>query len=182
MSVKTLNFDKKQKGFSLLELLLVVAVGAVLILAGLAAYRLVSENNNVNESLRLINTIKQQVQRAYQSEGSYTGNIVTTLIDLRAFPAGVLAGATPRHPFGGDITIAPVAGGNSFTITFEDIERSACIAIGQTFDTTADSDFVSLEIDDENPDADDDGITLADLQAGCPAGDAAGVPMAWTFF
>ena len=49
---------KTQSGFSLLELLLVVGVGALLLLAGLATYRLVSEGNNVNAATQMLNTLK----------------------------------------------------------------------------------------------------------------------------
>jgi prepilin-type N-terminal cleavage/methylation domain-containing protein len=170
-----------QKGFSLLELLLVVAVGAVLILAGLSAYRLVSENNNVNESLRLLNTLKQQVQTAYQGEGEYTGNINNTLIDLRAFPDGVLTSSgQARHPFGGDINFN--ANGNTFDIVFTGVGRAACIAVGQAFDSTSDSDLADFQIDGTDPDTGGDGITLADLQGACPGANDAGADMTWTFF
>ncbi len=183
MSVQTNKQTADQKGFSLLELLLVVAVGAVLILAGLAAYRLVSENNNVNEALRLLNTLKQQIQTAYQGEGEYSGDVLITLRDLRAFPAGVLnaAGDTANHPFGGTITFA--VDDQTFDINYNGIRRSACIAIGQAFDTTADSDLSAFEIDGASPDTGGDGIDLADLQAACPAdNDTAGLTMTWTFF
>lgn len=172
---------KNQKGFSLLELLLVVAVGAVLILAGLAAYRLVTENNNVNESVRLINTLKQQTQRAYQSEGDYgAGDLVPVLTTLRAFPAGVLnAAGIPQHPYGGDILI--VGANNTFTIVFEDIDEAACIQIGQSFDAAVDSDFVQLAVAEGL--ADGTGAALADtsivtLDGAC----GADVEMAWTFY
>lgn len=186
MSVKTTNGAADQKGFSLLELLLVVAVGAVLILAGLAAYRLVSENNNVNEAMRLLNTLKQQVQTAYQGEGQYTATnaeMIALLRDLRAFPAGVLnaAGDTANHPFGGTVTFEGTD--QVFTISFNEVRRSACIAIGQAFDVTADSDLSAFEIDGANPDTGDDGITLADLQTACPAeNDEAGTTLSWEFF
>lgn len=182
----TLSQDlKNEKGFSLLELLLVVAVGAVLILAGLAAYRLVTENNNVNDSIRLLNTLKQQIQRAYQSEGTYNGDIDATLKDLRAYPAGTLqAGGQARHPFGGRVTYA--ANSSTFSIIFGNIERSACIQLGQLYNSSTDSDFVSLDINGNgNPDANGDAngiIDLSELQSDCPAANAGGVPMTWTFY
>ena len=178
----TLSQNENKKGFSLLELLLVVAVGAVLILAGLAAYRLVTENNNVNDAVRLLNTLKQQTQRAYQSEGDYgVGDLVPIMTDLRAFPSGVLNGAgVPQHPFGGNITI--VGANQSFVITFEGIERSACMQLGQQFDTSADSDFVDLQVGGAAVAGAADGLSLAELGAACPAAGGAGADMAWTFF
>jgi prepilin-type N-terminal cleavage/methylation domain-containing protein len=174
---KCINTKTNEKGFSLLELLLVVAVGAVLILAGLAAYRLVTENNNVNEATRLVNILKQQTQRAFQNQATYgTADIVPILINLRAFPAGSLnAAGTPVHPFGnGDIDVLGVS--DTFTITFSDLDTSACI---QVFNETTDSDFNGLEIG---------GATLAavdpedivEINTACAG--AATVNVEWSFF
>ncbi|PJF20472.1 MAG: hypothetical protein CUN56_16005, partial [Phototrophicales bacterium] len=137
------------------------------------------------DATRLLNTLKQQIQRAYQSEGTYNGNIDQTLKDLRAYPAGTLqAGGQAQHPFGGNITYA--ANGATFDITFANIERSACIQLGQQFSSSADSDFVSLDIDgggDPDDNGDGDGIIeLSELQTDCPAASAGGVSMTWTFY
>ena len=175
----------KQDGFSLLELLLVVAVGAVLLLAGLGAYRLVTQNNAQNDAVRLLNILKQQTQKAYQGDGTYgNGDLIPTLISLRAFPAGVLSGTTPRHPFGGEIEIE--GNGDTFTLSFSDMERAACISIGQAFNSNTDPDFVQLSIGAAPGGAiggTDGMITIAELtgSGACPTGnDETG--MHWEFF
>lgn len=174
--------QKNESGFSLLELLLVVAVGAILLLAGLSAYRLVTQNNNVNEALRLLNVLKQQTQKAYQGDGTYgTVDLVPTLISLRAFPAGTLSGTTPRHPFGG--TIAITGAGDTFTIAFASMERAACLAVGQAFNSNSDPDFVQLAIGATAVGGADGIISMAELAAAnaCPAGNAEAT-MTWTFY
>lgn len=123
---------RSNKGFSLLELLLVVAVGAILLLAGLAVYRNVTENSRVNESVRLLNVTKQETQRLLQGEGSYpagsSGNLNSLLIDANAIPSDRLVGGTIRTPYNGDVNIT----GNSrtFTISFAEVPEAACIKIG----------------------------------------------------
>jgi len=86
---------KTQKGFSLLELLLVVAVGAILILAGLAIYRNITNNTQINEASRVLNVIKQETQRIYQGEATYGAgtDIEPILVNAEAVPAKYVQGA-----------------------------------------------------------------------------------------
>jgi prepilin-type N-terminal cleavage/methylation domain-containing protein len=141
---------RSQRGFSLLELLLVVAVGAVLILAGLGAYRLVSENNNTNQATRLITTLKQQVQQAYQGQASYGSGagIVDDLVSLRALPSdlatvGTGDTMTAKGMFGA-ITI--IGNATNFSIAFANVPKGACIRLAQQFTPQNANDFVSLSV------------------------------------
>lgn len=171
-----------QKGFSLLELLLVVAVGAILLLAGLAVYRNVTDNSKVNESIRLLNVTKQETQRLFQGEGSYPAEVLNSvLINANAFPSSSLVGAgganpQVRHPYNGDVTVT----GNvrTFTIRFAGVPTASCIKIGQGF-TANDPDFNSLVIGSGNADSNGDGIYSAnELDNAC--GDDP--DMVWEFF
>lgn len=137
-------FKSKQQGFSLLELLLVVAVGAILLLAGLAVYRNVTDNAKVTETIRLLNVTKQETQRLFQGEGSYPAqNLNAVLIDAKAFPTSALAGNQVRTPYNGNVTVT--GDGRTFVIRMNAIPESSCIKIGQTF-ASDDADFVSLSI------------------------------------
>jgi len=165
---------KKQKGFSLLELLLVVAVGAILLLAGLAIYRNVTNNANVNEATRLLNVIKQETQRLYQGEGEYgTDELNDTLITADVIPSSALSGTTIRHPYNDDVTVDGAT--NTFTVQFDNIPTSACISLGQSYNED-DPDFVSLNIAGDDI-ADN---TVAELDDACTDSDE--VNMIWTFF
>lgn len=175
-----MQYSKKQsaKGFSLLELLLVVAVGAILLLAGLAVYRNVTDNANVNESLRLLNVTKQETQKLFQGEGQYPAqDLNAVLVDANAFPTSALFGTQPRHPYNGDITVTGT--GRTFTILFEDVPEASCIKIGQAF-AVEDADFVDLTIGGTtNVDSDGNGIFGAiELQNACN-GDT---DMTWEFY
>lgn len=142
------NRQEAEKGFSLLELLLVVGVGALLLLAGIATYRLVTQGNNVNDAVRTLTTIKQQTQRAFQGQPNYgTADLVPTLVAMNAFPAGVLDTSLtppqPIHPWGAPIAIA----GNTqtFTVTFTAVPSDSCIQLANTFNSQ-DTDFFDLTI------------------------------------
>lgn len=171
---------KNKKGFSLLELLLVVAVGAILLLAGLAVYRNVTENSRVNETIRLLNVTKQETQRLLQGEGSYPtgsqGNLDSLLIDANAIPADRLVGTTIRTPYNGDVHVT----GNvrTFTISLLDVPGAACIKIGQVFSKN-DSDFVRMTVAGTEPATGSGGTyTALGLQNNCRDG----VEMVWEFY
>ena len=175
---------KKEQGFSLLELLLVVGVGALLLLAGIGTYQLVTSGSTSNEAIRLIATVKQQTQRAFQGQQTYGAagtDLVPTLIAMQAFPSGVVnpAGTAAVDPWGGNMAIqAAGAGGANFSIGFTAVPTSACIQIGTAF-TENDTDFVSLVVGGTtfnvgNP------IATATLTTACSG--AANVAMTWTFF
>lgn len=149
MTYQTHQTLKAQQGFSLLELLLVVGVGALLLLAGIATYRLVTQGNDVNDAIRVLTTIKAQTQKAFQGQNGYGASgtdLVPTLTAMQAFPAGVLdATNIPRHPWGDTITVASAADTRSFDLTFTNVPSDACINLGTTFDSR-DTDFMGLQV------------------------------------
>lgn len=147
----TSELRNKQSGFSLLELLLVIGVGALLLIAGLATYRIVTEGNNVNEAIRILNSAKIGVQTLYQNQADYgaDGNDITAIVvDGGAFPARNVVGGTPLDPWRNDITVNAVngVGDVGWTITFTGLNQAACGKLGMAFTPTTDSDFVSVDI------------------------------------
>lgn len=138
---------KTQKGFSLLELLLVVAVGAILILAGLAIYRNITQNTSVNEGSRLVNVIKQESQRIFQGEPTYTGLTNTVLTNANVIPAKYTTGSgNINSPFNSTVTVN-VNGTNvdEFDVLVAAVPQEACLKLGVEY-TTNDADFVNLTI------------------------------------
>ncbi|NBX66757.1 MAG: prepilin-type N-terminal cleavage/methylation domain-containing protein [Proteobacteria bacterium] len=177
-----LTVKRQIRGFSLLELLLVVAVGAVLILAGLGAYRLVTENNNTNQATRLLTTLKQQVQQAYQGQASYgTGNIIDDLASLRALPTDLGTSGTgdsmiAKGMFG---TIAITGITNNFSIALSTVPKGACVRLGQQFTPQNSNDFISLAVGSTTYNQSST-ITQAALLTAC-SDQTANNTMTWTF-
>lgn len=137
--------NKTSKGFSLLELLLVVAVGAILILAGLAIYRNITNTAQNNEAVRLLTVIKQEVIRAYQGQQSYgNASLEALLLNSDAIPADSRRGNDILTPFAqGAAAVTVVGADDFFDVTFTAIPRSACIRLFTSF-TQDDKELVSF--------------------------------------
>lgn len=120
--MKTTNF-KNESGFTLLELLLVIGVAALLLIGGIATYRLVSEGNKATEATRMLLTLKQEaLVLAQQSDDGYQGITKETLVAV-----GALRSETQLNPYNGAIEIAGAA--DNMTITFSNITRAGCIKL-----------------------------------------------------
>ena len=178
-----------EKGFSLLELLLVVGVGALLLLGGLGVYRLVTQGNKTNEAIRLLSTIKNQTQLTFQNQALYegegaTGDMVQILVAAGAIPSsavntttGAGASSTVYDPWGRAMTIetAGTPDGSQFAIGMTGISDDACVALGTVFNTDNDSDFVSLEVGTTS-------LTEQTVSALTGECDGDNNNMTWTFF
>lgn len=170
-----LKLKKTEKGFSLLELLLVVAVGAILILAGLAIYRNITQNTDVNEASRMINVLKQETQRLFQGEPDYSALTNTILTNAGVVPAQYTNGVgIINSPFSNSAVTFASAGTNNenFTLEIVGVPTEACTKLGLEYNAN-DGDFVDLDIGGTSTDAPD--LTFVDTNC---AGDPT---MIWTF-
>lgn len=130
--------SRREGGFTLLELLLVIGVAALLLIGGIATYRLVSEGNRATEATRLLLTLRQEANVfAQQQGGVYTNITYNTRTDTAAtniFVASGILRQNQRNPFNGDIDIAPVTPGggtadSELTITFSNLSRAGCVKL-----------------------------------------------------
>src|SRR5690606_13396578 len=103
----------RESGFTLLELLLVIGVAALLLIGGIATYRLVSEGNKATEAIRQVLTIKQEAAVVAQnSDTGYDGIDLQLLVDL-----GVLRSTTQLNPFNGTYNVDGSSGNLEITLS-----------------------------------------------------------------
>ena len=128
---------KIKKGFTLVEILLVVGFIA---LAGIGIYTVYTKvqmsNSALNES-RNINLIKAGIKNLYGSSQGYTGLTNSVLNDARATPDSMrkLPYTSPdniiTNSFGGAVTVLPATLGgaglnNGFQITYPKVPGEVC--------------------------------------------------------
>src|SRR5690606_13141194 len=91
----------RESGFTLLELLLVIGVAALLLIGGIATYRLVSEGNKATEAIRMVLTIKQEASVVAQNSDNGYGDVdVDLMVSL-----GVLRSNAQLNPFNGTYAV-----------------------------------------------------------------------------
>ncbi|HCK7688078.1 TPA: prepilin-type N-terminal cleavage/methylation domain-containing protein [Salmonella enterica] len=108
---------KSKKGFSLLELLLVLGIIAALVVAAFIVYPKVQASQRAQAESNNIATIQAGVKALYTSASSFTGLTNTVAVQATIFPDNMLSGtgnaAKPINAFKGNVTLA--AAGNFYT-------------------------------------------------------------------
>lgn len=135
------------KGFSLLELLLVMGTVAAIIIAAFIIYPKVMSHVRVNNELKNITTIMTSVKELYQGKADYEGFSLKTLINAKMIPQNMLTPGntvTLKNSWMGYITMGVsgvgVAGGrtlwNAVTLLTSSVPNEDCIRLANEIYTT----------------------------------------------
>lgn len=100
-----------QRGFTMVELSVVVAIGALILVIALAVVPAVLANNRANAEMQELPSILSNVQKAYANAPTYVGATLDAVIRLNAFPTERVTipgagAATATNRWGGTITLA----------------------------------------------------------------------------
>ena len=138
---------RSQGGFSLLELLLVLAIIAALAIAAFIIYPRVRDGSQANAAVTDVNSIKAGISGLYVSSGGRYPGLTTAVVNQgRIFPASMNAGdytatASIRSSWGGAVTVAALAAdhvtpfgadlisGRAFSITYADVPDGVCVGL-----------------------------------------------------
>lgn len=126
-----MNKILKNSGFTLLELLLVIGIGALLVIGSMALYQVIFINVNTSKTMGLVYDIRQTMHEIYQGQSTY-GYAVTPPATINMVGVlqqeGVIA-ADGNHPFRGNVNVVVLADRSGFYVQLEDIPASACAKI-----------------------------------------------------
>ena len=73
--------------------------------------------------------MSMRIQQLYSGSSDYSGLDNATAINGGAVPESLVKGNAIRHGFGGEITIAPGSGNETFTFTLTDIPKKECVTL-----------------------------------------------------
>lgn len=128
-----LNFNRKQKrGFTLIEILLVVGFIAI---AGIGIYTIYSKvtlNNAANTESRNIDTIRAGVKNLFAGAPTTAGLTNTVVNNASITPNNMITAGDPTvitNSFGGAVTVAPATltvANDGFRITFPAVPGAVC--------------------------------------------------------
>jgi len=124
---------KSIAGVTLLEIMLVLAIAAMIIVMSVKYYQSASTSQLANSALQSIQSITASADSIAQSTGSYS--------NAKASAITSIAGASAMNlPWGGVITIAPSAA--TYTITMPNMPAAVCNSL--TFKLKSNSHYSAL--------------------------------------
>lgn len=104
-----MNKSIKMLGVTLLEVMLVLAVAAIVILTSIRFYKSATDSSQVNAIIQTVQAITSAADGLAQNTGSYTAATQTAITD-------VAGSSVLRAPWGATITITSTA--TTMTMTF----------------------------------------------------------------
>lgn len=143
---------KKTFGFSLLEMLLVVAVGSTLIMAGLSAYKNVQLNLQMTQITQFVTVMQSQIEWLYNSRNPYPdGNMLDELYAARIVPSNMpIVGSGNsmyvRLPIG---TFEIEGNRTTYTMTIDSFSGPLCIRIAGLFTPNSNSRLLQLDVNND---------------------------------
>ena len=131
--MKNYNFNRKAQGFSLIELLLVLAIVAALAVAAFIIYPRVQASTSANSASQTLASASASVRSVFTS-GNYANLNAAAAVNGKFFPDSYGAAAPLANEWGGLADIngstrdgaTATAGARYFTITLEDVPAEVC--------------------------------------------------------
>jgi prepilin-type N-terminal cleavage/methylation domain-containing protein len=121
---------KNSKGFSLLEILLVMSIVAIILIGVARYYESATAAHKENEALHLVQALKAAGER-FRIGSSTPEDILQRLINRNLVPI-----SAKTNPWGGAVKVALAADGK-ITITLATIPVDACDSLVKIFNTDA---------------------------------------------
>ncbi|OWC45045.1 type 4 pilus major pilin [Escherichia coli] len=122
---------KFQKGLSLIEASMVLALSAIVVSGVMYYYQAASDNNKTQNTVSELMSIVSAVNGLYAGQQNYNGLDQTVLYNTSAVPENYKNSTTKgiTHPFGDDIEVGPVGtnGDNGYYVFLNKIPKAACI-------------------------------------------------------
>lgn len=130
-----LNF-KRQAGATLIEIIMVVALIAIITIGALTYFNSASESSKVQESVSALTGLSAVVRNQFQSQGDYNGLTESLLFRSTNVPVSIKSTVNAdqlRHPWSqtaASVLVVPAGSPYAtFTITFAELPRGACVEI-----------------------------------------------------
>ena len=166
---------KKNKGFSLVEVLLVLGFAAVLIAGAFLAYSQVKSSNSVNSEVQAAATMSAGVRSLFSGSPNYAdlvgGDAEQLMIQANIVPENKVnaAGDGITHDLGGttqQITVSTVNSDTAFTFTYSDVPESQC----SKFVSAVAPSFNAVSVGGTSVKAFDGDLNVATMTTNCSGG------------
>ena len=132
----------KQKGFTLVEVGIVVAIAAVIIGLGLVVVPSILSSNKANAEVSLIPAAVSKIQKAFSNQNDFSSATTAMVTKLNAFPNEQVnqTNGTITNRWNGAVNVLPTnlhgTDNDGAAITSANIPSAECVAIVQGVERT----------------------------------------------
>ncbi|WP_224718157.1 type 4 pilus major pilin [Pectobacterium versatile] len=167
---------KNKKGFSLLELILVMGVIAALVVAVFIVYPKVQASQRAEAEVKNIALIQAGTKSLYSAVSSYSGLAITTLVKAKVLPESIQktsgAASSMVNVWKGNISVSSAdtgpsgAIGSSFIITYRSVPAVECAKLVSSLSAS----FYSIEIGADTVKDSNGSLDIASVTSSCSRG------------
>ncbi|EJN8570131.1 pilus assembly protein [Escherichia coli] len=129
---KMIRKNKMEKGLSLIEASMVLALSAIVVSGVMFYYQSASDSNKTQNTVSQVMSVMSAINGLYVGQASYDGLSDTVLYNSSAVPAnykGSTSGVI-NNPFGGRLHVAPNNGNSKgYALLLEGVPQSSCVNI-----------------------------------------------------
>lgn len=124
-----LRKNKMEKGLSLIEASMVLALSAIVVSGVMFYYQSASDSNKTQNTVSQVMSVMSAINGLYVGQASYTGLTDAVLYNSSAVPENYKDKSNQQinNPFGGKLTVAALSGG--YTLTLDRVPKSSCVNI-----------------------------------------------------
>lgn len=131
--------NHKQKGISLIEIMIGLGILSVVALGVYSVYGTVKTSSENQAELKNIQSITAKVRSMFAGRNNYTGLSESMVRNANGIPTAMVSGTNIYHSWNTDasVTIAPVvANPTTFTITYPGVPTANCIELVNTLQSS----------------------------------------------
>ena len=119
--------ERRETGFTFLELILVMTIGLSLIVSGVAFFRQATFSQNLYETSWTVSSVSFEIIERSRNLEDYSSIDNDFILNNQIMPNFFEGnGSNLRHPFGGSLTVGSDAPYDTFWMTFIGLPEAAC--------------------------------------------------------
>lgn len=127
-----INSKKEEKGLSLIESAMVLALAATVTAGVMFYYQSASDSNKTQSAISEVMSATSAINGLYIGQSSYDGVTASVLKNSSAIPENYKNGEKIMNPFGGELKVGSstsASKGFGYYLALEKLPKSACISL-----------------------------------------------------
>ncbi|KDX86509.1 type 4 pilus major pilin [Escherichia coli] len=127
-----INDKKEEKGLSLIESAMVLALAATVTAGVMFYYQSASDSNKTQSAISEVMSATSAINGLYIGQNGYDNLNVAVLQNSSAIPDNYKKGTTISNPFGGNLNVGPATAGNTafgYYLQLTKLPKSACVSL-----------------------------------------------------